>query len=268
MRSKFTKEEKCKRLREQQKRYYQEKIHLDYNVWRAIKRRIFNKKDKDYPHYGGRGITMCDRWRDSFQDFIEDMRERPSPRYKHSIDRIDVNGNYEPGNCRWATASEQNFNKRLNLHRRSSMPDNYPILYKDKYISVKEFSNITGIHSYIVKVRQYKQQDNFDWIVSDDIDCRYYLYKNKRYNMEEISLITGLKYSVIYKRVRSYLRGNFSLDLSEYKELSDPISDKFGRNISSEIITEIKKLKKEGKSSYYISKFLKLSRNTVMKYWM
>jgi len=64
-----------------------------------------------YAHYGGRGITVCDRWRNQPGTFVEDMGYRPSD--KHSIERIDVNGNYEPSNCTWATATEQNRNKRV-----------------------------------------------------------------------------------------------------------------------------------------------------------
>lgn len=83
----------------------------EYQVWQGMKKRCFNSNDLDsWPHYGGRGITVCERWRDSFQAFYEDMGPRPGPEY--SIDRIDVDGNYEPGNCRWATWSEQNLNKR------------------------------------------------------------------------------------------------------------------------------------------------------------
>jgi hypothetical protein len=64
-----------------------------------------------YPNYGGRGITVCERWR-SFENFLSDMKEKPSP--LHSIERINNDSNYEPGNCRWATRSEQDLNKRTN----------------------------------------------------------------------------------------------------------------------------------------------------------
>jgi hypothetical protein len=82
----------------------------EYRCWSGIKARCFRPSCKEYVLYGARGITMCERWRSSFSAFIEDMGLRPSP--QHSIDRIDVNGNYEPGNCRLATSLEQGRNKR------------------------------------------------------------------------------------------------------------------------------------------------------------
>lgn len=82
----------------------------EYNTWRHIKERCFNKKSEFYDNYGGRGITMCERWRDSFENFFADMGHSPSS--EHSIDRINVDGNYEPGNCRWATSREQSRNTR------------------------------------------------------------------------------------------------------------------------------------------------------------
>jgi len=76
-----------------------------------MKRRVLNITCKDYPRYGGRGITICARWQTSYEQFLADMGPCPSG---HSLDRIDVNGAYEPGNCRWADSTIQNSNKRSN----------------------------------------------------------------------------------------------------------------------------------------------------------
>jgi hypothetical protein len=91
----------------------------EYWPWQALKDRCVNKNRGDFQSYGGRGITVCERWRDSFENFFADMGPRPSP--KHSVDRIDVNGNYEPGNCRWASISEQSRNKRARKDSKSGV---------------------------------------------------------------------------------------------------------------------------------------------------
>lgn len=85
----------------------------EYRSWSKMKERCTNTKCKDYKDYGGRGISVCDRWADSFESFYSDMGPRPTP--KHSIDRVNVSGDYEPKNCRWATQVEQASNKRTNV---------------------------------------------------------------------------------------------------------------------------------------------------------
>lgn len=83
------------------------KRHPLYETWHGMWQRCTNKNARSYKRYGGRGITVCARWKD-FQAFIDDMGERPP---KTTLDRIDPDGNYEPKNCRWATADIQRSNK-------------------------------------------------------------------------------------------------------------------------------------------------------------
>lgn len=85
----------------------------EYNVWLGMKARCESPGSPVYARYGERGIQVCERWRSSFEAFLADMGNRPSP--KHSLDRIDVNGNYEPSNCRWATQAVQQRNRRNNV---------------------------------------------------------------------------------------------------------------------------------------------------------
>jgi hypothetical protein len=84
----------------------------EYGVWRDMIQRCTNINNANFKYYGKKGITVCDPWRKSYKSFLLDMGERPSKKY--SIDRIDVKGNYEPGNCRWATRYVQDRNRRNN----------------------------------------------------------------------------------------------------------------------------------------------------------
>lgn len=88
-------------------------VHPLYRVWQSMRERCFNHKARFFHNYGGRGITVCERWKESFENFLEDMGSA----WKRGlqIDRIHNDGNYEPLNCRWSTRREQNRNKRTNV---------------------------------------------------------------------------------------------------------------------------------------------------------
>ena len=82
-----------------------------YNSWQAMKKRCLNKKHKGYKDYGEKGITICDEWIDSHQNFKKDMGEKPE---NHSLDRIDNSIGYSKENCKWSTITEQNRNRSYN----------------------------------------------------------------------------------------------------------------------------------------------------------
>lgn len=82
----------------------------EYRSWESMLRRCCNPRDTFFSRYGARGISVCERWRESFENFIADMGRKPTTR--HSLDRINNDGNYEPSNCRWATPKEQARNRR------------------------------------------------------------------------------------------------------------------------------------------------------------
>lgn len=86
----------------------------EYHIYNSMLRRCSHVDHVSYPYYGGRGICVCVAWQNSFEQFLNDVGLRPSAR--HTLDRIDPNGNYEPGNVRWATPIEQARNKRGTIH--------------------------------------------------------------------------------------------------------------------------------------------------------
>jgi hypothetical protein len=109
----------CGRFHE---RLDQQTRHPLYPVWSNMKQRCLNATNDHYVDYGGRGISVCERWMRSFRSFVDDVGDRPpgkgrSGRAAWSLDRIDPNGNYEPGNVRWSTQVEQCANKRLSRER-------------------------------------------------------------------------------------------------------------------------------------------------------
>ncbi len=87
----------------------------EYLTWQRMKGRCYNIKNQDYPEYGGRGITVCDRWLEDFgagfANFLEDMGNKPTE--QHSLDRVEVNAGYSKENCRWATSQTQAYNQRI-----------------------------------------------------------------------------------------------------------------------------------------------------------
>lgn len=106
----------------------------EYQAWCGMRDRVNNVNGQNYRDYGGRGIRIDERW-NSFNNFLNDVGRRPSK--KHSLDRINVNGNYEPSNCRWATVSEQARNKRNTVR----------VEYMGRVMILQEWANELGVKS-------------------------------------------------------------------------------------------------------------------------
>lgn len=117
-----------------------DKRSSEYRSWRGMLDRCERPTTHNYARYGGRGVTVCERWHD-FTNFLADMGKKPSPR--HTIERIENNGNYEPGNCRWESAKEQNRNRS----------DNRLVTYLGWEMTIAEACERTGISRNAVDAR-------------------------------------------------------------------------------------------------------------------
>ena len=109
-------------------------------TWYNMKKRCLDPKGLQYPDYGGRGIAVCARWMD-FAAFAADMGERPDPSF--TLDRVNNDGNYEPGNCRWATIDEQMYNRRSTLR----------VVIDGEQLTTKDIAERTGLAPKTIRVR-------------------------------------------------------------------------------------------------------------------
>lgn len=128
----------------------------EYKIWDGIKQRCLNKNERAYPNYGGCGITICERWKSSFENFLADMGHRPDVSY--TLDRRDNDGPYSPANCRWATWIEQNNNQRSNVR----------IEHNGMLLSMADWARLLGIN-----------YSTFKWYVSRGYDMNAIAAKSK-----------------------------------------------------------------------------------------
>lgn len=148
----------------------------EYHVWSGLRGRCTNPKDAAWRNYGGRGISVCDRWLESFPSFLEDMGRRPSS--SHSIDRIDVNGDYAPDNCRWATSREQMRNTRVN----------HLVEHAGETKCIAEWAEQYGISSSCLYARLVKLGWTFEKAVGHFVHIRPHIDPIYRVPMKERGL--------------------------------------------------------------------------------
>lgn len=160
----------------------------EYKIWCDMKTRCFNENHRNYKNYGARGITVCQEWVDSFEYFLAHMGSRPSK--KHSVERSDSNGNYEPSNCRWATDKEQARNKRNNV---------YAVINGEKKLLV-EWAEISGVPITAIRSRLLNGKTGEDLIKPKGSIT----YKGVTATLKEWSEKTGLKPSTIAMRINKY----------------------------------------------------------------
>jgi hypothetical protein len=133
-----------------------------YNTWRAMIRRCTNPKDKDYPRYGGKGVSVCPEWLD-YAIFAKDMGE---PQGDETLDRIDVYGNYEPSNCRWAGLTQQARNVRVRANSETGVTG--VVLYKNKYyakITVKKKNYYSKVFNTIEEAAEARKElERLHWV--------------------------------------------------------------------------------------------------------
>ena len=163
------------------------KIH---DTWLNIKSRCHRKTATGYHIYGGRGITVCDEWMNSFQTFLKDMGMPPSN--KHTIERIDVNKGYSPSNCKWATMKEQSVNKR----------NNHFITYNGETKTISEWGIVYGIPYNTIIERL-----NRGWSITKAFTtrpnggCTHLIYKGQKKTLTEWSEIYNIKMATLYYRI-------------------------------------------------------------------
>ena len=162
----------------------------EYCTWEHMKQRCFNPNCKRYPDYGGKGITVCDRWKNSFQNFLADMELKPSP--KHSIDRIDNNADYSPENCRWSTRVEQQNNTRYNRL----------ITIGNDTRTIAQWTKEMGFERTVIHSRLKDGWSDYDAVMTPVHIDKLITIKNKTRTIAQWTKEMGYSKTVIWNRLK------------------------------------------------------------------
>lgn len=161
-----------------------------------MKTRCYNLNHSRYAEWGGRGITVCERWRTSFKNFLADMGEVPSP--YHTLDRIDPNGNYELVNCRWATRSEQQRNRR----------DSQMLTFKDRAQSIYDWAEEVKLPVHLLQSRikrGWSLEKTLTTLTNNKFSPRGRLitYQGETKNITQWAVSTGISYRAMWNRLNN-----------------------------------------------------------------
>ena len=166
----------------------------EYTSWNAMKQRCSDPRCRSYPRYGGRGITVCERWlgKSGFSNFLADMGEKPSA--SHSIDRIDNDKGYSPENCRWASNKSQSVNKSTNSL----------VTFRGKTQCVSEWALELGIDRQCLRDRLFRYGWSLERAMTASPKPRFgdVEYKGEVRPISEWSRITGVPYETLKYRIR------------------------------------------------------------------
>lgn len=162
-----------------------------YRIWIGIKKRCYCKTARGYFGYGGRGITMCDEWLHDFEAFYK-WAMANGYADNLTIERIDVNGNYEPSNCKWITKEEQASNRRTN----------HKLLYNGEIKTVAQISRETGISEQTIRNRIKSKNFSNDEILKKPIQHSHNVeYNGEIKSLRQWSISTGISYETLRHRI-------------------------------------------------------------------
>jgi len=176
----------------------------EYYAWKEMKQRCFNPNHKAYSNYGDRGITVCDRWLNS-DNFLTDMGSRPTA--KHSLDRINNDGDYSPKNCKWSTKAEQENNKRTNRL----------ITIDGKTLNIAQWTKEMGFGRNVIRDRLNLGWSEYDAVMTP-VQVRLITIENDTWTIAQWTEKMGYGKTVILGRLK--------MGWSEYNAVMTPVKQR------------------------------------------
>ena len=166
-----------------------------FRIWASMKNRCFNSNDPSHTQYGGRGITVCEEWKNSFEAFrdwaLANGYDETAPRGECTIDRIDVNGNYCPENCRWATSKEQANNKR----------NNHTLEYRGQIHTISEWSDILQMPKHLIYTGLKNRHSLSEIAENAHVKRQYITFNGETHTASKWAALYGLNKQTVSRRL-------------------------------------------------------------------